>query len=103
MSNLSRQQFGPMYHGTRADVSGGFIFPHVTEGEGRQARAWATNDPGQARFFGETKLPKGFEKNPVKVYRVAPVSDEVREESGNVEHERFYSSPHGFMVLGEHK
>ena len=102
MSNLSKKQFGPMYHGTRADVSGGFILPHVTEGEGPNARAWATSDPGQARFFGETKLPIGAEKRPVKVYRVTPVSDNVREESGNVEGERFYSSPHGFMVLGEH-
>ena len=101
--NLSEEQFGPMYHGTRADVSGGFILPHVTEGEGPNARAWATNDPGQARFFGETKLPIGAEKRPVKVYKVAPVSDEVRVESGNVEHEKFFSSPHGFMVLGEHK
>jgi hypothetical protein len=92
-----------MYHGTRADVSGGFILPHVTEGEGRMARAWATSDAGQARFFGETKRPLGAEKNPVKVYRVAPVSNEVRVESGNVEHEKFFSSPHGFMVLGEHK
>jgi hypothetical protein len=92
-----------MYHGTRADVSGGFIFPAVTEGEGPQARAWATSDPGQARFFGETKLPIGAEKRPVKVYRVAPVSDSLRVESGNVEHEKFFSSPHGFMVLGEHK
>jgi hypothetical protein len=101
--NLSEEQFGPMYHGTRADVSGGFILPHVTEGEGPNARAWATSDPGQARFFGETKLPIGAEKNPVKVYRVAPVSNEVRVESGNVEREKFFSSPHGFMVLGEHK
>jgi hypothetical protein len=101
--NLSEEQFGPMYHGTRADVSGGFILPHVTEGEGPNARAWATSDPGQARFFGETKLPIGAEKRPVKVYKVAPVSDEVRVESGNVEHEKFFSSPHGFMVLGEHK
>jgi hypothetical protein len=101
--HLSQKQFGPMYHGTRADVSGGFILPAMTEGEGRQARAWATSDPGQARFFGETKMPLGAEKNPVKVYKVAPVSDEVKEESGNVEGERFYSSPHGFMVMGEHK
>jgi len=101
--NLSQQQFGPMYHGTRADVSGGFILPAVTEGEGRMARAWATSDPGQARFFGETKMPKGAEKNPVKVYKVSPVSDEVKEESGNIEGERFYSSPHGFMITGEHE
>jgi hypothetical protein len=101
--NLSEQQFGPMYHGTRADVSGGFILPAVTEGEGPVARAWATSDPGQARFFGETKLPLGRERHPVKVYRVAPVSDNVKVESGNVEHEKFFSSPHGFMVLGEHK
>ena len=92
MSNLSKQQFGPMYHGTRADVSGGFVLPAVTEGEGRMARAWATSDPDQARFFGETKMPKGAEKNPVKVYKVSPVSDEVKEESGNIEGERFYSS-----------
>ena len=52
MSNLSKQQFGPMYHGTRADVSGGFVLPAVTEGEGRMARAWATSDPDQAIFFG---------------------------------------------------
>jgi len=103
MSNLSQEQFGPMYHGTRADVSGGFIFPAVTEGEGRMARAWATSDPEQARFFGETKMPKGAEKNPVKVYKVQPVSNEVKEESGNIEGERFYSSPHGFMITGEHK
>ena len=102
MSNLSKQQFGPMYHGTRADVSGGFVLPAVTEGEGRMARAWATSDPDQARFFGETKMPKGAEKNPVKVYKVSPVSDEVKEESGNIEGERFYSSPHGFMITGEH-
>jgi hypothetical protein len=101
--NLSQQQFGPMYHGTRADVSGGFIFPAVTEGESRMANAWATSDPGQARFFGETKMPKGAEKNPVKVYKVEPVSKEVKEESGNIEGERFYSSPHGFMITGEHK
>jgi len=101
--HLSQKQFGPMYHGTRADVSGGFILPAMTEGEGRQARAWATSDPGQARFFGETKMPLGAEKNPVKVYKVAPVSNEVKEESGNIEGERFYSSPHGFMVMGEHK
>jgi hypothetical protein len=101
--NLSRQQFPDMYHGTRADVSGGFIFPHVTEGEGRMARAWATSDPGQARFFGETKMPPGAERKPVKVYRVQPVSNEYHEESGNVEGERFYSSPHGFMIKGEHK
>jgi hypothetical protein len=101
--NLSPKQFPNMYHGTRADVSGGFIFPAVTEGEGRMARAWATSDPGQARFFGETKMPKGFEKNPVKVYKVEPVSKEVKEESGNIEGETFYSSPHGFMITGEHK
>ena len=103
MSNLSKQQFGPMYHGTRADVSGGFVLSAVTEGEGRMARAWATSDPEQARFFGETKMPKGAEKNPVKVYKVSPVSDEVKEESGNIEGERFYSSPHGFMITGEHE
>jgi hypothetical protein len=48
-------------------------------------------------------MPKGAEKNPVKVYRVQPVSNEVKEESGNIEGERFYSSPHGFMITGEHK
>jgi hypothetical protein len=48
-------------------------------------------------------MPLGAEKNPVKVYKVAPVSNEVKEESGNIEGERFYSSPHGFMVMGEHK
>ena len=101
--NLSEEQFGPMYHGTRAHIVGGVILPHVTGGYGRQARAWATSDPGQARFFGETKMPIGFERSSVKVYRVKPVSNEVREESGNVEGERFYSSPHGFMITGEHK
>jgi len=101
--HLNRHQWPDMYHGTRADESSGFILPAVTEGEGRMARAWATSDPGQARFFGESKMPIGAEKNPVKVYRVAPVSDVVHEESGNVERERFYSTPHGFMVLGEHK
>lgn len=97
--NLSQQ----MFHGTRAHIVGGVILPAVTEGESRQARAWATSDAGQARFFGETKLPIGFEKSPVKVYKVKPVSNEVKEESGNVEGERFYSSPHGFMITGEHK
>lgn len=92
-----------MYHGTRADVSGGFILPAVTEGESRMARAWATSDPEQARFFGETKMPKGAEKNPVKVYKVEPVSNKVEETYGNIEGERFYSSPHGFMITGEHK
>lgn len=101
--HLSKKQFPAMYHGTRADVSGGFIFPAVTEGEGRIARAWATSDPGQARFFGETKMPKGAENNPVKVYKVTPVSDQVKEEYGNVEGEKFYSSTHGFMITGEHK
>lgn len=96
------RQWPPMYHGTRADVSMGFILPHVTEGEGPMAKAWATSDPGQARFFGETKMPLGRERHPVKVYRVVPVSDDVHEDSGNVEGERFYSTRHGFMITGEH-
>jgi hypothetical protein len=91
-----------MYHGSRADLSSGFILPAVTEGEGRMAKAWATSDPGQARFFGESKMPLGRERHPVKVYRVAPVSDTVHRESGNVQGETFYSTPHGFMILGEH-
>ena len=101
--NLSPKQFGPMYHGTRAHIVGGVILPAVTEGEGRTARAWATSDPEQARFFGETKMPAGAEKNSVKVYKVTPVSDEVKEEPGNLSGERLYSTPHGFMVTGEHK
>jgi glucan-binding YG repeat protein len=101
--NLSKKQFPAMYHGTRAHITGGVILPSITEGESRMARAWATSDPGQARFFGETKMPKGAENNPVKVYKVTPVSNQLKEEWGNIEGEKFYSSPHGFMITGEHK
>ena len=94
--NLSEEQFGPMYHGTKAILKHGLVLP------GSSGLAYATSDAGSADLFGHTKMPEG-EVGPNKVYKVKPVSNEVREESGNVEGERFYSSPHGFMITGEHK
>lgn len=103
MSNLSKQQFPPMYHGTRAKIKGGVILPSAVTGEGVHTRAWATSDPEQAVFFGESKIPRTGEVTFPTVYKVEPLTSEYHEEHGNVAGEMFYTSPHGFRIIGEHK
>lgn len=100
--NLSKEQFPPMYHGTRAKVTGGVILPSVTTGEGIHPYAWATSDPEQARFFGESKIPRVGERGSTRVYKVEPLTNEYHQEHGNLEGETFYKSPHGFKIVGEH-
>ena len=93
--NLSNQQFGPMYHGTRAILKGGLVLP------GSSGVAYATSDPGSARLFGHTKMPEG-EVGPNRVYRVTPLAEDVATKRGNFRGETHYISPTGFMVLGDH-
>lgn len=94
--NLSQDQFGPMYHGTRAILEHGLVLP------GSSGLAYATSDPAAAKMFGETKLPTG-KIGPNKVYKVTPLSKSVTAKPGNYEGETHYSTPHGFKVLGEHE
>ena len=70
---------GPMFHGTRADIKYGMVFP------GNMGLAYASNDPEDARFYGETKIGSAEEVGkPVRVYKVEPVQpDEVRQQPGN--------------------
>lgn len=88
---LSEHQFGPMYHGTRADIKNGFIFP------GQSGVAYATSDPEQARLYGETKFHDN--ENPVTVYRVSPVQpNEVQSRKGETEGETHYLTSQGFLI-----
>jgi len=101
--NLSKRQFPPMYHGTRAEIKGNIILPAITQGEGPHAKAFATSDPEQAYFFGESKYPKQGKLGDVTVYKVEPLTSYYKAESGNLDDETFYTSPHGFRIIGEHK
>ena len=96
MSNLSQQQFGPMYHGTKAVIKGVSIDP------GANGLAYATSDPGSAELFGKTKMPSG-EVGENKVYRVIPKAKDVSTKKGQFKGETHYSSPSGFIIMGEHK
>jgi hypothetical protein len=95
MSNLSKQQFGPMYHGTKAVIKDHIIRP------GTGGLAYATSDPGSAELFGKTKTPSGeVEEN--KVYRVMPLAQDVSTKAGNFKGETHYSSPTGFFITGQY-
>jgi len=96
MSNLSPQQFGPMYHGTKAILKHGLVLP------GSSGLAYATSYDGSAQLFGSTKMPEG-EVGPNKVYKVTPLADDVKTKRGKFKGETHYISPTGFMVLGEHE
>jgi hypothetical protein len=93
--NLSEDQFGPMYHGTKAILKHGLVLP------GSSGLAYATSDAGSADLFGHTKMPEG-EVGPNKVYKVTPLSDDVKTKKGKFKGETHYISQSGFMVLGEH-
>ena len=93
--NLSGQQFGPMYHGTKAILKSGLVLP------GSSGLAYATSEPLSADLFGATKMPEG-ETGPNKVYRVMPLTNDVTTKKGQFKHETHYISPTGFVVLGEH-
>ena len=92
-----------MYHGTRAKITGGVILPSAITGEGLHARAWATSDPKEAVFYGESKIPRTGEVGFPTVYKVEPLTEEYHQESGNVPGETFYTSPHGFRIIGKHE
>lgn len=94
--NLSQEQFGPMYHGTKAILKNGLVLP------GSSGLAYATSDAGSADLFGHTKMPEG-EVGPNKVYRVTPLANDVQTKKGKFKGETHYISSSGFMVLGEHK
>ena len=94
--NLSEQQFGPMYHGTKAILKHGLVLP------GSSGLAYATSYDGSAQLFGSTKMPEG-EVGPNKVYKVTPLADDVKTKRGKFKGETHYISPTGFMVLGEHE
>lgn len=94
--NLSEDQFGPMYHGTKAILKHGLVLP------GSSGLAYATSYDGSAQLFGHTKMPEG-EVGPNKVYKVTPLSDDVKTKRGKFKGETHYISPSGFMVLGEHE
>ena len=95
------QEFGnsAMYHGTRAENLGGFIFP------GAGGKAYATSDPESARAYGETRVGSTEDVGkPAKVYKVVPVQpNEVVSKPGNKDGETHYVSEQGFMITGEHK
>lgn len=96
--NLSQQQFGKMYHGTRAPL-GSFVLP-----VGPTGIAYATSDPERARLYGETKFDAANKDNPVQVLEVTPVQpDEVESATGEHEGEIHYRSRQGFMVVGKHE
>jgi hypothetical protein len=95
-NNLSKQQFGPMYHGTKAVIKDHIIRP------GTGGLAYATSDPGSAELFGKTKLPSG-EVGENKVYKVMPLSDDVSTARGKFKDETHYSSATGFIILGENE
>jgi hypothetical protein len=94
--NLSGEQFGPMYHGTKALLNHGLVLP------GSSGLAYATSDPGSADLFGHTKMPEG-KTGPNKVYKVTPLANDVTTKKGKFKGETHYISSTGFMVLGEHK
>ena len=94
--NLSEEQFGPMYHGTKAILKHGLVLP------GSSGLAYATSYDGSAQLFGSTKMPEG-EVGPNKVYKVTPLANDVKTKKGKFKGETHYISASGFMVLGEHE
>ena len=95
---MGNRNLGPMFHGTRAENLGGFIFP------GQHGIAYATSDPEEAHLYGKTKIAsKEHVNKPVKVYKVVPVqSNEIETAPGTKEGVTHYNSRQGFMITGEH-
>ena len=93
--HLSPQQFGPMYHGTKAVIDGVRIMP------GASGMAYASSDPGSAELFGRTKMPDG-KVGENKVYKVIPAANDVVTKKGNFKGETHFMSPSGFIIMGEH-
>jgi len=88
---------GPMFHGTRAGIKYGLVLPGV------MGKAYATSDPEDAKFYGETKIASAAEVGqPVRVYKVEPVQpDEIQQQPGTKGSVHFVSNQ-GFMITGEH-
>lgn len=84
--NLSQEQFGPLYHGTKADFSPGDVISpvgientkygvHPFYGENTGNYTYATNNLEEAKWFADNRPEEGDSK----VYEVEPIGKtEVR-------------------------